>query len=555
MANTPTPSSIDDHTKEHIANALWLESYDESKIPPAYLKTINSDKNSNRAIGQRMSDYLDWLIARPQSHNPNYKKRYNMLKKYCDSLTPHQAYIFTSKFLGLDATLGYEGMHRDAKLEFMRDHQVKPDVQVGWHFFVGSAWGENGKEYGIECMFFQYALFPPELVKQFGLSDQENQIIELQFGVSESGKKHYQADPIVIAGTSGLIDWTAEPFSYSLGKNKISSGSKDELWPLSVQAMGIEKNPNDPIKLAIDLTFNSGKAILPQGDEGVAPYVDGWGTLYYSIPNLVLKAGSTLTIGDETIKLKKGTFWFDHQWGFMSGNAHSLVIRASANTAKPSPVGWDWYMAQFDGNRQITLLAIHNKHYEKFYFQDGPNPPEAMEIGVTGKYMDAHSKLHYLTGLLTVSEWTKAERTPNPALYPATHAWFPYRWDFSFDSVLPEELRKFSMKPIVEGGQINFFANTSQYNEGAVFVVDPTGKDIGRGFAEAVQFANTVSNSYELAGISNPADRALLDINYDNLFGRLSSALYVLMHKRELKKVMSQTRGLKYFSNPRANKK
>ena len=145
---------LDNQTKEQIASALWLEKFYESKIDNNVLKIINSDKNSNIAMGERMSKYLDWLIKRPQSHNPSYKKRYKMLKKYCKNLSPHQAYIYISKFIGLDATLGYEGMKKDEKLEFIRDNEVKPEVQVGRHFIVGSAWGENGKEYGIECMFF-----------------------------------------------------------------------------------------------------------------------------------------------------------------------------------------------------------------------------------------------------------------------------------------------------------------------------------------------------------------------------------------------------------------
>jgi hypothetical protein len=545
---------MDDLTKRHIANALWLDSYDESKIPAELLKTITSQKNSNQANGERMRDYLDWLIKHPQSHNPSYKKRYRMLKKHTQDLSPLQAYIMTAKFLGLNATLGYEGMKPNAKLEFMRDHGIKPDVQVEWHFFVGSAWGENGKEYGIECMFFRYTLFPPELAKKYGLGPKENTVIELQLGVSEAGKTHYQADPVLIAGTSGLIDWTADPFSVSFGKNKISSSKKGSLWPLSIQAMGFEQNPQSPVRLEIDLTFDSGKGYLLQGDEGITPYVDGWGTLYYSIPNLMLKSGSTLKINDESIKLKKGTFWFDHQWGFLTGNSQSEAIRASANMTKPGPAGWDWYMAQFDGDRQITMFAPHSKAYEDFYFQTGSNPPRNMNIGVVGKYMDEHKKLTKVSGQLSITGWTKAERTPNPDLYPSTHTWFPNKWEFKFDDVLPEELRQFSMTSIVDGGQTNFFANTSQYNEGAVYLKDAKGNDIGRGFAEAVQYANTIPASYAVTGVNSPSEQKLLANNGDNLFGRLSSLFYVLTHQKQLKSILAQARGLEYFSAPKPAK-
>jgi predicted secreted hydrolase len=95
------------------------------------------------------------------------------------------------------------------------------------------------------------------------------------------------------------------------------------------------------------------------------------GTLYYSIPNVVLKAGSTINYGGKKITLKKGTFWFDHQWGFLSGNPDSNVLRAANNISTPGPAGWDWYMAQFVGDRQITMFAQHSKAYSKYYFQTG----------------------------------------------------------------------------------------------------------------------------------------------------------------------------------------
>jgi hypothetical protein len=65
------------------------------------------------------------------------------------------------------------------------------------------------------------------------------------------------------------------------------------------------------------------------------------GTLYYSIPNMVVAPKSSLKIGDETITLARGTFWFDHQWGYLSGNPQSSVLRAANNTKQPEPPGWD----------------------------------------------------------------------------------------------------------------------------------------------------------------------------------------------------------------------
>ena len=552
MTNNSLQQDIDDQTKEHFANALWMSKYDESKIPAAILKKFKDPKNTNSAIGQRTNVHLDWLLQRPQSFNPDYTKRYKMLKKHCQSLSPRQAYVFASKFLGLNGSQGFDKIPAEANLEFMRDHMPKPRSQVGWHFFIGSAWGEDGQEYGIECMFFRFALLPPRLAKELGLSEQDNQVVELQLSISVAGKLHYQADPVVVSGTSGLIDWKSKPFSYSLGKNKISSSSKDKLWPLSVQAWGIDKNPEKNIELSIDLEFTSGKEYLLQGDNGAMPSLDGWGTLYYSIPNIILKAGSSISVAGKKIKLKKGAFWFDHQWGFLTGNTRLPVLRASGNIGKPLATGWDWYMAQFDGDRQITMFAGHTKALKDFYFRDGDKPPGLMQVDVAGKYMDENKKLHNTWGTLKVTRWVRAEKTPNPNIYPATHTWHPCRWEFSFDDTMPKDIRKFSMTPVVEGGQINFFANGSQYNEGAVILKNKNGIDIGRGFAEAVQYADTIKNSYAIAGITDAQDQKLLENNGDSLFGRAHSLIYIVMHQKELKSALAKSRGLEFFSKPKS---
>lgn len=550
----PTASTLEDLTKEHIANALWLKEFEDAKIPSQTLKKIADAKNSSEAFGARMNTYFDWLLQRPQSHNPSYKKRYAGLQKYCQSLTPHQAYIFSTKFLGRDSMQGYDAMPKVARLEFPKDHLPKPKTQVGWHFFVGSAWDEHGKEYGVECMFFRVALLPPELATELGLSEQENQVIELQLGISDVGGRHIQADPIVIAGTSGLIDWQLNPYSYSVGKNRIFASKKDSFWPLNLQAWGVEKNPQDPVELSVDLSFESGKEYLYQGDNGCMPCVDGMGTLYYSIPNLVLKPGSTISIGPKKITLKKGMFWFDHQWGFLSGNPHSSVLRAANNISKPGPAGWDWYMAQFNGDRQMTMFAPHSKSYEGYYFQTGAKPPGVMKIDVAGKYMDENKDLCITWGTLKITGWVKAERSANPKLYPVTHTWHPNKWEFSFDDTLPQDIREFSMTSIVESGQTNFFANGSQYNEGAVYLKDPKGRDIGRGFAEAVQYADTFDNMLDLAGITSPSDRKLLAKTGDNLFGRLKSFGYMISHQKQLKEILASAKGLEFFSKPKPAK-
>jgi hypothetical protein len=300
------------------------------------------------------------------------------------------------------------------------------------------------------------------------------------------------------------------------------------------------------VPIVIDLTFGGGKGYLLQGAGGCTPCCDGVGTIYYSIPGLRLDpAASFLTYGDEEVTLASGIFWFDHQWGMLSAVPQSAVTRAAGNLKPADPGGWDWFEAQFDGDRQITCAAPHRAAMHAFYFQTGPKPPGAMQVAVTGKYMDAAGATHDVTGTLVVNEWIKSEKSPAPAEYPPTHTWYPNRWEFQFGAEVPEDIRSFTMTPIVSAGQSGFFAGGAQYSEGAVYLRDAAGNEIGRGFAESVDYADTLANRLRLAGL--PADAEMIA-----LFGatrpsealKLASEAYVALHAGELQKITSTCSGL-----------
>ncbi|MGZ8880321.1 MAG: lipocalin-like domain-containing protein [Halobacteriota archaeon] len=539
---------LDDETKQHIANALWMRFFESENIPDDVGVQIRDSKNRAQSFGTRMGAYLDWLLAHPQSHNPSYELRYTTLKSLCKELTPHQAYVIVNKFLGLNASQGFERLPKTADLKFPRDHLPQLKTQVGWHFFVGSCWDADEREFGIEYMLFRAPLLNPALAAQFNLTDVENQVIELQLGVSEVGDRHYQAEPVVIAGTTGLITCGLAPFHYAVGRNRIESTTTASFFPLHLAAWGVEKHV-EAKELEIDLTFTSGKEYLLQGANGCMPCVDGMGTLYYSIPNMEVAPESSIRIGGETITLTRGTFWFDHQWGYLAGNPQSSVLRAANNTKQPEPPGWDWFMAQFNGNRQLTMFAPHTNAYVAFYYQTGAQPPGVMQVSVIGKYMDEQKNLANTVGTLVVSQWVRSAYSPNEDRYPATHTWHPNRWEFTFDEIVPEDIRSFTLVPIVESGQMNYFANGSQYAEGAVYVRTANGGDVGRGFAESVQYADTTDTMLTLAGIMDEQARHVLrNLETSSGLRRIQSLLYVAMHQSDLKRILASQQGLEMFA-------
>ena len=210
------------------------------------------------------------------------------------------------------------------------------------------------------------------------------------------------------------------------------------------------------------------------------PFIDGMGSFYYSIPGMQLDpADSWIELDGEHIELARGLFWFDHQWGAINGVPQSAVLRAANNSKDPGPGGWDWFMAQFDGSREITVFSTHDNSRMKYYHQTGEQPPPTMTVAVAGTYMDADRATHMVKGKLSVTSWVRATHSPDPSRYAPTNTWYPARWEFSFPEGVPEDIATFVMTPIVDEAQSGFFANGAQYCEGAVVFARRAGQRRG----------------------------------------------------------------------------
>lgn len=539
-------TDLDDLTRENVALALWMKEFKPKKIPKDVQQRLLSKKNSPRAFGERMSYRIQDLLNNPESFTPNYRKRYQKLLEHCDSLTSIQAYAL-NHLLGMDSSRGYQDIPEESNIEFPRDFAPQLGYQVGWHFIVGNCRDTRRREYGILVSFYRYSLLPPEIAHNFGLSDWDNQIFEMQLAVARAGEQHIQARPFAIAGTTGLLKFKNNPFHYEAGKNRIISEGGDELFPLRLQAWGVNQGVEEDVEIEVDLGFSSNKNFLLQGNNGCLPCCCGIGTLYYSSTNLSLEPGSLLKLDGDEIILNQGKFWFDHQWGNAlepMGNSRCKVVRAASVLTKTSHSrGWDWFMAQFEGEREMTMYAPHTDKNLDFYWQTGDESPETMEVAVKGHYIDQENSVTGVKGTLTVDKWVKSVKSSNPENYFITNTWYPDRWKFQFEKMMPEDIRNFIMNPIVEGGQTGYNASGAQYSEGGVYIRDQEGRYLGKGFAESVYYADPHSNMLHLAGIPDtPQMRSLLKTPEPSPLLKLKGLLYMAWppHQKKIKKIMEK---------------
>ena len=551
---TSTVTDPEAEVRRDAAHLLGLSEWDPAAIDPGILTTVTSERNGTAATAARMRRYIRHLLDHPVSHVPDRSELWRTMLEHCERLTPVQAYTLRNLMGPTSSPAGdggYAPMPPEVHLEFPRDDAVDLGAQCGWHFLVGSLWDAEGNEYGIESMLFEQAMYPPAFARELGLSPLDNLVAEVQFAISTRGDRHHQAEPLVTLGTSGLIRTGTSPFSFRVGANSFESLERDSLMPMRVRSVGVDLGGEQPLPLRCDLVLTGGKAVLEQGDHGAMPSVAGIGTFYYSVPRIDIDPQeSSISIDGRQIPVVGGELWFDHQWGFLSGTSPDPVLRASDSITAPNPGGWDWFMTHLSGDRQVTVFAPHSNEFADFYGCTGDTPPPTMTRRVGGTFMDSNASTRLVWGTVHVDRWVKVMHTPNPQRYPATATWYPNHYRFEFDD-LPDDISELTLTPIVEGGQSAFFSHGVQICEGAVVVSDRDGNDIGRGFAEAVAFADTLRNRLRLAGLPDTDEMAALAAEpTPSPELAAANAAFVAAHPDQMAAIVSAAKGLEFFMEP-----
>lgn len=494
------------------------------------------------AFGARMAARLQDLIDRPYSWVPSFAKRYAMLLKHCESLTAHQAYAMTM-LLGPDSSRDYERIPNTFALTFPEAHRVDLAGQVGWYYYAGHVRAANGMEYGVLFMMFQYTLLPPPLAAHFGLSPVENQVVDVQLAITPRDGRMIQAAPPLHAGTDGRIE-VADRLFLRAGDALVDTPSRDSLYPMTLRASGVDRGGETPVPVAIDIRLASGRGILLQGNNGCMPCIGGVGTRYYSIPQMAIDpAASRITIGSDIIPLASGTFWMDHQWGtgmVPGGASPDEVLRAAANLGGPRTPGWDFMVMNFDDGSAITLNHLHTPDDLPWLDQKGASaPPPRPARPVAGKFMDRFGTVFDISGTLAITAWARGTTSPDPSIYPVSNVWFPHGWSFELcGGLVPERLRKLVFRPISGDPSAMFFANTSQYVEAPVVILDAAGAPCGRGYAEAVGYENFTATAARLAGLTADEVKTLGPVA-PSAFLKLASLAYVAMHRKEMDAIVA----------------
>jgi hypothetical protein len=166
-----------------------------------------------------------------------------------------------------------------------------------------------------------------------------------------------------------------------------------------------------------------------------------------------------------------------------------------------------------------------------------------MTVAVKGQYIDPEHNVIDTRGTLKINKWVKSVKSSNPQHYFITNTWYPDHWEFEFQDMVPEDIRHFTMTPIVQGGQTGYNAGGAQYSEGGVHIRDIEGSLLGKGFAESVYYADAHANIFHLAGIPDtPEMRELLEPPEPSSWLKLKGFLYMAWppHQKKIKKILTK---------------
>ncbi len=346
------------------------------------------------------------------------------------------------EILGGGDTAGYELAIEPHEFVFPRDHGPHPGFKTEWWYFTGHLETDEGARFGYQLTFFRQALAPEAPDRPSSWATRQLYLAHFALTDVSGGSFHsFERFSRGAAGLAGadenhpfrvwLEDWSAEAMT-------------TEAFPLRLRATS-----RGPEPIALDLTLESHKPVVLQGDRGLSRKGDqpGDASYYYSLTRL--SARGTVTIHQRSVPVT-GSSWLDREW--------------STSALGQEQVGWDWFSIQLDDQRELMLAQLRRA--------DGSVDPVSH-----GTLVAADGSTRPLAYEDFVIEVTSTWRSPHGAFYPS-------RWRLQ----IPAAALILQVEPLLADQELDV---SFRYWEGAVSV---QGADLGNplrglGYVELVGYS------------------------------------------------------------------
>ena len=301
---------------------------------------------------------------------------------------------------------------------FPQDHAAHDEYRNEWWYFTGNLRDAGGRHFGFELTFFRYAMSPEPAPR--GSEWGANQAWMAHLAVTDTDGREFMAAERFSREALDLAGSQAQPFRVWL-EDWAATGDGPGFLPLHLSA-GMDR-------AGIELTLNSTKPIVFQGENGLDPKgpEPGNASYYYSLTRL--EAAGTVRVAEEEFAVS-GTAWMDREWG--------------TSALSPDLAGWDWFALQLTDNREIMYYRLRT--------EDGETSP-------------------FSGGSVLLADGTRIALSPQDVILTPLDYWtstvsgarYPVAWQLD----LPGQEMTLQVRPYLREQELNL---TVRYWEGAISV-------------------------------------------------------------------------------------
>lgn len=346
--------------------------------------------------------------------------------------------VAVSSALGGDDNAGYQRAYQPQPFDFPSDHGPHPEFRNEWWYVTGNLADATGRPFGYQLTIFRIALSstapPPDSPWR------ANQVYMGHFALTDvAGNRHHGFERFS-RGALGLAGARAAPFRVWL-EDWALTGAETDVFPLRIRAQEGD--------IAIDLTLDTGKPVVLQGDQGLSQKSAEPGNASYYYSQTRMPTQGTVRVGGRNFTVS-GASWLDREW--------------STSALGPDQSGWDWFALQLDDGRDLMFYRLRRK--------DGGMDPfsKGTLVGPDGQ---ARRLRWNEVELQPLGEWVS----------PHTGDRYPAGWRLR----LPTEKLDLTVTPKVADQEMRL---TVRYWEGAVAVRGQIGDQTlsGQGYLEMTRY-------------------------------------------------------------------
>jgi len=217
---------------------------------------------------------------------------------------------------------------------FPADHGPHHDFRTEWWYYTGNLRDRTGRHFGFQVTFFRFALAPGMPARASAWASR--QAYMAHFALTDTAARRFTAASRSSRQALGLAGAEAEPF---------------KVWVEDWSAQGVAGDATS-VRLratdgdvAIDLTLDSAKPVVSQGERGLdrKGSEPGNASFYYSLTRM--STTGRVAIGGVSFDVT-GLAWMDREW--------------STSALGPDLVGWDWMALQLDDGQELMLYQLRH---------------------------------------------------------------------------------------------------------------------------------------------------------------------------------------------------